>query len=202
MSDHYNYDKLIKVITLGDSSVGKTDLLNRINDKVPCLSYTYTPTIGVDFFQLVQEYYNKIIKLQFWDTAGQERFNSITNSFILKKDIVLLCFSLDNLESFKNLSKWLKKVRELNETAHLVLVGTKSDSKLGKLVNKLEIETFMSNNNINYYVETSAIKNKGIKNCIKILLEIGNYIKSPCFQPFNISSEEKLDRQDKCCTII
>ena len=60
----------------------------------------------------------------------------------------------------------------------------------------------MSNNSINYYVETSAIKNKGIKDCIQILLEIGHSIKNPCFQPFNIISEEKLYRQDKCCTII
>ena len=69
-------DYMAKVLIIGDSAVGKTNLLLRYVS----LEYkqSHIPTIGVDFKTKVVPVDGKKIKLQLWDTAGQERFRTIT----------------------------------------------------------------------------------------------------------------------------
>jgi len=70
------YDHLLKLIIIGDSSVGKTCLLLRFSeDNFPT---THMPTIGIDFKIKNINVDDKRVKLQVWDTAGQERFRTIT----------------------------------------------------------------------------------------------------------------------------
>lgn len=70
------YDYLLKLIVIGDSSVGKTCLLLRFSDDQFPLSHM--PTIGIDFRIKTINLMGKNVKLQVWDTAGQERFRTIT----------------------------------------------------------------------------------------------------------------------------
>lgn len=74
-----DYDWLVKVIILGDSGVGKTNVLSRFCDEKFTLSHM--ATIGVDFKIKTIEVEGKRIKLQIWDTAGQERFRNITKTY-------------------------------------------------------------------------------------------------------------------------
>ena len=70
------YDHLLKLIIIGDSSVGKTCILLRFSeDNFPV---SHMPTIGIDFKIKTINIDDKRVKLQVWDTAGQERFRTIT----------------------------------------------------------------------------------------------------------------------------
>ena len=77
--EFFNIDTAIKIVLIGDSAVGKTNLLHRYTDQT-FLRNTKS-TLGVDFISLEQEIDNAKVKIQFWDTAGQENFRAITKTY-------------------------------------------------------------------------------------------------------------------------
>lgn len=83
---------MIKIIIVGDSGVGKTNLLKRYtkND----FDSGTRATIGVDFSATEYEYKNRIIKIQFWDTAGQEKYRAIAESYFRQAHGALVVFDL------------------------------------------------------------------------------------------------------------
>ena len=84
-----DYDYLFKVVLIGDSGVGKSNLLSRFTRNE--FSLESKSTIGVEFATRSIRVDDKIVKAQIWDTAGQERlhsyslFNSIIGVFLLWK---------------------------------------------------------------------------------------------------------------------
>jgi Ras-related protein Rab-8A len=70
------YDYMVKLIIIGDSGVGKTNILTRFCENI--FKETHVATIGVDFSVRTIQIEDKKIRLQVWDTAGQERFKTIT----------------------------------------------------------------------------------------------------------------------------
>lgn len=90
-----NYDVLIKLLTIGDSGVGKTCLLMRFAkdehkiDHIPTLGkfLIFKKEIeGIDFKLKMTEIDGTRVKLQLWDTAGQERFKTITSTLYQGKE--------------------------------------------------------------------------------------------------------------------
>merc|ERR1712054_62291 len=99
---------LLKVIILGDSSVGKTSLMNMyVNRK---FNNQYKATIGADFLtKEVLVNHNgdqRLVTMQIWDTAGQERFQSLGVAFYRGADACILVFDLTSKKSFDNLDTW------------------------------------------------------------------------------------------------
>ncbi|MBA0567046.1 hypothetical protein Golob_011810 [Gossypium lobatum] len=76
-----DYDYLFKVVLVGDSGVGKSNLLSRFTRNE--FSLQSKSTIGVEFATRSIRVNDKIVKAQIWDTAGQERFeeNEVFSSF-------------------------------------------------------------------------------------------------------------------------
>ena len=88
-----------KVVFLGESSVGKTSLINRfLHDSFDSV---YRATIGLDFMtKKVQRIDQKSVKFQIWDTAGQERFRSLIPSYIHKSAVAVVVYDITNSETF------------------------------------------------------------------------------------------------------
>ena len=74
-----DYDYLFKVVLIGDSGVGKSNLLSRFTRNE--FSLESKSTIGVEFATRSIEVDGKTIKAQIWDTAGQERYRAITSAY-------------------------------------------------------------------------------------------------------------------------
>ena len=75
------YDYMVKIIIVGDTGVGKTNIISRFCSKSGVdgeFRDYHVATIGVDFSTRVVEIDNTRLKMQIWDTAGQERFKTIT----------------------------------------------------------------------------------------------------------------------------
>lgn len=73
-------DYLFKAVLIGDSAVGKSNLLSRFARDEFCLESK--PTIGVEFaYRNIRVQGDKLIKAQIWDTAGQERFFSFLHTY-------------------------------------------------------------------------------------------------------------------------
>jgi len=68
-----DYDYLFKVVLIGDSGVGKSNLLSRFTKNE--FSLESKSTIGVEFATRSIHVDDKIVKAQIWDTAGQERLH-------------------------------------------------------------------------------------------------------------------------------
>lgn len=125
---HQDYDKLIKIIILGDSCIGKSSLCNKLSGKE--FEYSYVSTLGVDFFCLYHTINSKTFKLQIWDTAGQERFNSIISSYFRGAHLAILMIDNSNYKSFTRMDYWLKQINYY----------AKKDIKIICLINKTDLE--------------------------------------------------------------
>lgn len=115
----------IRVVAVGDGAVGKTCMLLVFKgDPYP---EDYEPTIFENHHEM-RTFEGKQYCLHLWDTAGQEEYDRLRPMSYSKCDVVLICFALDNPESFRNVTdKWLVEVKEYAPKAAVVLVGTKSD---------------------------------------------------------------------------
>eukprot|EP00047_Mylnosiga_fluctuans_P014861 m.41668 g.41668 ORF g.41668 m.41668 type:complete len:234 (+) comp5683_c0_seq4:89-790(+) len=121
-----DYDALVKVVVVGDKSVGKSSLVLRFcDDSFPT---QYIATIGVDFRIRTLVIDGKKVKLQVWDTAGEERFKAITKSYYRGAHAAVIVYDCTDPVTFESVQRWLE-VRPLTG-----LVGT--------LRNGLETFTF------------------------------------------------------------
>jgi len=122
-----NFDHLFKIVLVGDSGVGKSNLLSRFTRN----SFTTDEksTIGVEFAtRVIPMADSKKIKAQIWDTAGQERYRAITNAYYRGALGAMLVYDVTKQSSFENIPRWLRELREYaNRDIVLVLVGNKAD---------------------------------------------------------------------------
>lgn len=125
------YEKLFKLILIGDSTVGKTCILHRLMLPSDPLGDSKTSTIGSDFRLWTADYNGASYKVQCWDTAGQERFNAITAGVFRGMSGALLVFDVHNRRSFDNIPNWLKNMQDdikgLTTDLPILLVGNKRD---------------------------------------------------------------------------
>jgi Ras-related protein Rab-1A len=124
------FEMILKIIIIGDPSVGKTSLLRRIIDNK--FSSKYTTTLGVDFSFKHLNINGKQIKLQIWDTAGQEQYRSLITTYYRHTNGVIIVFDLSDMNSFDNILK--------NWIGHVVAYVQDHSPKLLILGNKLDLQ--------------------------------------------------------------
>ncbi|CRK95309.1 CLUMA_CG008655, isoform A [Clunio marinus] len=149
---------LLKVIILGDSSVGKTSLMNQYVNKR--FSNQYKATIGADFLTKEVVVDDRVVTMQIWDTAGQERFQSLGVAFYRGADCCVLVFDTTAPNTFKNLDSWrdefLIQASPRNpEHFPFVVLGNKIDLENRAVSSKRAQQWCQSKNDIPYF-ETSA----------------------------------------------
>lgn len=97
---------MVKIIIVGDSGVGKTNIISRFcsrqGEEGEFKDY-HVATIGVDFSTRVVAVANRRLKMQIWDTAGQERFKTITETYYKGAAGIILCYAVDSEDSFLNI---------------------------------------------------------------------------------------------------
>ena len=104
------HKRLLKVIILGDTGIGKSCILTRLTKDF--FDTEHNVTVGVDFGSCLIKVEDTIMKLQIWDTAGQEAFRSITKIFYRSADAVILGYSITDRSTFDNLKNWMREVRD------------------------------------------------------------------------------------------
>ncbi|CAF0712282.1 unnamed protein product [Brachionus calyciflorus] len=149
------FDFLFRVIVIGDSGVGKTNLLLRFIKNE--FEFETHPTIGIDFSTKTVHIDSQCIKAQIWDTAGQDRFRSISTAFYRGSVAALLVYDITNENTFKNLEKWMDDVRKYADPEIVItLVGNKCDMESARRVKLTAAKEFAEKNNMSF-IETSAM---------------------------------------------
>ena len=159
----------VKILTLGDASVGKTCILLRFADNMFPLQTM--PTIGIEFKSKDVNVKGKNLRLQIWDTAGQERYHrTLTSSIYRRANGILLVFDLTDRDSFTHVSMWMSQIREKAEgNVSIVLVGNKADLTTTTVFP--EAERLAESYNIPFFV-TSAKTGLNIENMFLTLADI------------------------------
>ncbi|CUM67839.1 uncharacterized protein PRCAT00005547001 [Priceomyces carsonii] len=121
---HADYN--MKLVVVGDGGCGKTCLLvSYVQHKFPEI---YVPTVFENYVASVAAPNNKLIELALWDTAGQEEYDRLRPLSYPDADILLICFSLDNITSLQNVKDtWFPEVSHFCPGIPIILVGTKAD---------------------------------------------------------------------------
>ena len=192
----------IKLLALGNSTVGKTAYLlrNTENTFKPSL-----PTIGIDSrLKKIELENGKKVNAKFFDTSGQERFHSLSANFIKRADGVILMYDITNRESFDTISKWLDDIIDYKERDFpIILVGNKCDLENERKVPKEEGESFANKLNVKFY-ETSNKDGINIeessRELIKIVLSrMPDYIKQiKSIKPSRLKQRKKKLKKRRC----
>jgi small GTP-binding protein len=162
-------DIILKLGVFGESSVGKTCILNRY--VLDSFNPEHDITCTCEILEKIVEYGNKTLNLKLWDTAGQERLYTITKQYYQGLQGLLLIYDQTNKESFTKLNNWYTNIdKELNlEKVGVVIVGNKSDL-LDKQVDVNEAKLFAEQVKAPF-IETSACNNVNIDECFKLLIK-------------------------------
>ncbi|KAF8664850.1 hypothetical protein AX16_000691 [Volvariella volvacea WC 439] len=146
----------VKILLIGNSSVGKTSLLSRFSDEQWIPEDESSATIGVDFKVHQMEVKGKKVKLSIWDTAGQERFRAITASYYRGAQGIILVYDVANRETFDALPRWYSELDTyVSSSVVKILVGNKVDKELARQVPTSEASAFAQRMN-SIFIETSA----------------------------------------------
>lgn len=215
----YSYDKddysyLLKVVLIGDSGVGKSNLLSRFTRNE--FNLESKSTIGVEFATRSIQVDGKTIKAQIWDTAGQERYRAITSAYYRGAVGALLVYDIAKHLTYENVERWLKELRDhADNNIVIMLVGNKSDLRHLRAVPTDEAKAFAEKNNLSF-IETSALDSTNVETAFQnILTEIYKIVSqkqihdtdtvaSPSnnVQTIHVAPTENTNRSSKpCCNV-
>uniref|UniRef100_A0A2K5WBE0 small monomeric GTPase n=1 Tax=Macaca fascicularis TaxID=9541 RepID=A0A2K5WBE0_MACFA len=166
------YDYLFKVVLIGDSGVGKSNLLSRFTRNE--FNLESKSTIGVEFATRSIQVDGKTIKAQIWDTAGQERYRAITSAYYRGAVGALLVYDIAKHLTYENVERWLKELRDhADSNIVIMLVGNKSDLRHLRAVPTDEARAFAEKNNLSF-IETSALDSTNVEEAFKNILTGSN----------------------------
>ncbi|KAL1569349.1 Ras-related protein RABA4d [Salvia divinorum] len=206
-------DYVFKVVLIGDSAVGKSQLLSRFARNE--FSLESKATIGVEFQTKSLLIDQKTVKAQIWDTAGQERYRAVTSAYYRGAVGAMLVYDIAKRQSFDHMARWLEELRgHADKNIVIMLIGNKSDLGTLRAVPTEDAQEFAERENL-YFMETSALHATNVESAfMTILTEIyrivskktlaanGEYSKSSSLKGTAIIVTSQGDNKSKsgCCT--
>ena len=193
----------IKILLIGNSSVGKTSIIKRLDGKDFCTYYL--TTIGIDYIHKNIDLYGKQEILQIWDTAGQERFRTITKSYYRGAHGIAFIFDLTNKKSFDEITYWIKSSqceKRENNNLKYILIGTKLDLSNDRVVDKQEAICFALNHDMKYFeISSKTFSNYEIDRCfIELAKMIPKNTKVNKVNSMINLNKKKIKYFSKCCS--
>ncbi|KAI8555206.1 hypothetical protein RHMOL_Rhmol05G0156800 [Rhododendron molle] len=162
------YDYLFKVVLIGDSGVGKSNLLSRFTRNEFCLESK--STIGVEFATRTLQVEGRTVKAQIWDTAGQERYRAITSAYYRGALGALLVYDVTKPTTFENVSRWLKELRDhADANIVIMLIGNKTDLKHLRAVATEDAQGYAEKEGLSF-IETSALEATNVEKSFQMIL--------------------------------
>jgi len=205
-NEHDDYDYLFKIVLIGDSGVGKSNILSRFTRNE--FSVESKSTIGVEFATRSIEIEKKVVKAQIWDTAGQERYRAITSAYYRGAVGALLVYDVTKKETFADVEKWLAELRDHADSKIVImLTGNKCDLQHLRSVTTQDAEIYAAKEDL-LFLETSALNSVNIDAAFQKVLSV-IHERSQTLEPMqNKQASENLVEiekskavaREKCCS--
>ncbi|MBA0574723.1 hypothetical protein Golob_007006 [Gossypium lobatum] len=166
---------LFKIVLIGDSAVGKSNLLSRFARNE--FDNNSKATIGVEFQTQVVEIDGKEIKAQIWDTAGQERFRAVTSAYYRGAVGALIVYDITRRSSFDSIKRWLDELStHCDTTVARMVVGNKCDLEHIRDVSVEEGKSLAEEEDL-FFMETSALESTNVQTAFEVVIrEIYNNV--------------------------
>lgn len=178
-------DYMFKVVVVGDSAVGKSQILSRFTKNEFCLDSK--STIGVEFQTRTVTINSKLVKAQIWDTAGQERYRAVTSAYYRGALGAMLVYDITKRPTFDHIVRWVEELRlHADSSIVIMLIGNKSDMADTRAVPTEDAVEFAEDQGL-YFYETSALNGDNVElSFLKLLEEI-----------FGVVSKKQLDEGNR-----
>ncbi|KAJ8625015.1 hypothetical protein MRB53_033545 [Persea americana] len=168
-------DYVFKIVLIGDSAVGKSQILARFarND----FSLDSKATIGVEFQTRTLVIQHKSVKAQIWDTAGQERYRAVTSAYYRGAVGAMLVYDITKRQTFDHIPRWLEELRgHADKNIVIILIGNKSDLENQRAVPTEDAKEFAQKEGL-FFLETSALEATNVETAfMTVLTEIFNIV--------------------------
>ena len=163
------YEFLIKILIIGDSTVGKTNFIKKYVENK--FNESYFASTGIDLITTSIKIEGKSFKIQIWDTAGQEKYRAMTKNLFLKTQGIVILFDISNETSFINLKRWMNEIKdECSRDIPMILVGNKLDLEDKRVIDKERAMEFAKNEKLEY-IETSSKTGENINKALSLIIE-------------------------------
>ncbi|XP_051999350.1 ras-related protein Rab-25-like [Xyrauchen texanus] len=177
MGSEEAYNFVFKVVLIGESGVGKSNMLSRFTKNE--FNHDSRTTIGVEFSTRTVQLNSLTIKAQIWDTAGLERYRAITSAYYRGAVGALLVYDISKHLTYESAERWLKELYD-HADPHIVvmLVGNKTDLAAVRTVPKEDAMDFAEKNGL-LFMETSALESTNVEAAFNtVLTEIHKKVSS------------------------
>ncbi|CAD5193260.1 ras-related protein RABA5c-like [Musa acuminata AAA Group] len=184
---------LFKIVIIGDSAVGKSNLLSRYARNE--FNLHSKATIGVEFQTQSVVIDGKEVKAQIWDTAGQERFRAVTSAYYRGAVGALVVYDISRRTTFDSVPRWLQELETHSDTTVAkMLVGNKCDLDNIRNISVEEGKSLAEAEGL-FFIETSALDSTNVKKAFEIVIrEIYNNVSRKVLNSDSYKSELSLNR--------
>ncbi|KAJ9176648.1 hypothetical protein P3X46_011934 [Hevea brasiliensis] len=184
---------LFKIVLIGDSAVGKSNLLSRFARNE--FDSNSKATIGVEFQTQGVDIDGKEIKAQIWDTAGQERFRAVTSAYYRGAVGALIVYDITRRTSFDSVKRWLDELSAHCDTAVArMLVGNKCDLENIREVSVEEGKNLAEEESL-FFMETSALDSTNVQTAFEVVIrEIYNNVSKKILNSDSYKAELTVNR--------
>ncbi|KAM8920710.1 ras-related protein Rab-25 [Pelodytes ibericus] len=168
-SGEEEYNFVFKVVLIGESGVGKTNLLSRFTRNE--FNHDSRTTIGVEFSTRTLTVDGHLVKAQIWDTAGLERYRAITSAYYRGAVGALLVYDITKHQTYDSIERWLKELYDHADASIVVmLVGNKCDlTDEAREVPSEEAKMYAESNGL-LFLETSALDSTNVEVAFETIL--------------------------------
>ncbi|MEH1961459.1 MAG: leucine-rich repeat domain-containing protein [Nostoc sp.] len=177
VEDIFNYLRLLrsgevrplneaKLLLIGQSSVGKTSLIERLIRNKYDKNQSQTHGLNVETWNV--QVNSKDIRLNVWDFGGQEIYHATHQFFLTKRSLYLLVCNCRTSEEENRIEYWLKLIESFGGKSPVIIVGNKKDEQPLDINRKALREKYP---NIQEIIETSCQDNIGIDELRTVILQ-------------------------------
>ena len=191
-----DYDFLFKIVLIGDSSVGKTNIMSKYLKNQ--FREDSKATVGVEFGSKQFSVEGHQVKAQIWDTAGQERYKAITSAYYKGAKGAFVVYDMTRKNTFDSVNRWVSDIKAAaDKRITLILIGNKCDLEDQRQVTKEQGEDKAKELDL-AFLETSALSGNNLEKAFQIMI---NEVYKKCQEVIVGETEEKKVDQGKDITL-
>ena len=194
--DDDNYELMVKVVIVGDSGVGKTNIMSKYLKNE--FHEDSKATVGVEFGSKQFNIQGHQVKAQMWDTAGQERYKAITSAYYKGAKGAFIVYDISRKNTFDSISRWVSDITATaDKKITLILIGNKSDLEDQRQVTKEQGEEKAKEFGL-AFLETSASSGDNLEKAFSLMI---NEVYKKCQEDINAETDDNVVDQGKDITL-